>query len=175
MTQDELNQIRGVVREEIEPLKQDLSGLRQDVSALKEDVTTLKKGVSTLKQDVSTLKEDMVVVKKDVSSLKGDVNTLKGDVATLKEDVTSLKKGQETLTLQVEVINRNQQRAGRQSQADHQEIMERLVKIADISGKDDKALERRVDRIERHLTCNPRSRKAGSGQVPLELSYLIFT
>src|SRR5215208_1116040 len=168
MTQDELNQIRGVVREEIEPLKQDLSGLKQDVSALKGDVTTLKK-------DVSTLKEDMVLVKKDVSSLKGDVNTLKGDVATLKEDVTSLKKGQETLTLQVEVINRNQQRAGRQSQADHQEIMERQVKTADISGKDDKALERRVDRIERHLTCNPRSRKAGSGQVPLELSYLIFT
>ena len=55
----------------------------------------------------------------------------------------------------MEVINRNQQRAERQSQADHQEIMERLVKIADISGKDGKALEKRVDRIERHFDLPP--------------------
>ena len=69
--------------------------------------------------------------------------------------MTLLKKGQETLTLQVELINANQQRAEKQSERDHEEIMEHLVTIADVAGKEHKALERRVDRIEKHLNLPP--------------------
>ena len=58
-------------------------------------------------------------------------------------------------TLQVEVINANQQRAEKQSQRDHEEIIERLVTVADITGKEQKALEKRVDRIEKHLNLPP--------------------
>jgi hypothetical protein len=92
LTQDELDQIRGVVREESEPLKQ---------------------------------------------------------------DIKSLAKGQETLALQVEVINASQQRAEKQSQSDHAEIMEHLLTIADVTGAEHKALEKRVDRIEKHFNLPP--------------------
>lgn len=61
----------------------------------------------------------------------------------------------ETLTLKVEVINANQQRAERQSQRDHQEIMGHLLTVADEMGKDHKAYEKRVDRIEKHLNLPP--------------------
>ena len=58
-------------------------------------------------------------------------------------------------TLQVEVVNANQQRAEKQSGLDHEEIMKRLVAVADITDKDYKALEKRVDRIEKHLELPP--------------------
>ena len=73
-----------------------------------------------------------------------DIKALKEEIAAVKGDVTSLK-------LQVEVINANQQRIQQQSQRDHAEIMGHLVTIADISGRENKSLEKRVDRIEKHL------------------------
>ena len=84
-----------------------------------------------------------------------DIKALREEVATVKGDMTLLKRGQETLTLQVELINANQQRAEKQSERDHEEIVERLVTIADITGKEHRALEKRVDRIEKHLDLPP--------------------
>ena len=86
--------------------------------------------------------------RKDIKSLKEDMSSVKEDVASLKGDMTSLK-------LQVELINANQQRAAQRSQRDHAEIMEYLVTVADVAGGEHKALEKRVDRIEKHLNLLP--------------------
>jgi chromosome segregation ATPase len=77
------------------------------------------------------------------------------DIKSLKTDVSALKDGQETLELKGEVINANQQRAEEQSQKDHAEIMERLVGMVEIEGKEHKLLERRVERIEKHSNLPP--------------------
>src|SRR5690349_702673 len=73
-----------------------------------------------------------------------DIKALKEEITIVKGDVTSLK-------LQVEVNNANQQRTEQQNQKDHEEIIERLVTVADITGKEHRALEKRIDRIEKHL------------------------
>jgi chromosome segregation ATPase len=85
---------------------------------------------------------------KDIKSLKEDISTLKTGQEALKKDISTLK-------LEVELINANQQRAEKQSQRDHEVIIERLVRVADITDKDHKALEKRVDVIEKHLNLPP--------------------
>lgn len=69
LTKNDLNQIRGIVKEEIEPVQ-------KDVGILKEDIGTLKKDVGVLKQDVGTLKKDVSVLKRDASKLKRDQGTM---------------------------------------------------------------------------------------------------
>ena len=50
LTDRDLDQIRGVVREELEPLKKDVGSLKKDVGSLKKDVGSLKKDVGSIKK-----------------------------------------------------------------------------------------------------------------------------
>ena len=125
---DLLNQFRQIVREEVEA---EVKALRQDTS-------------------------------KNHLQLRGELLDLENRMKDIAITNTRLEKGQqeqgkqlETLTLQVEVIDANQQRAEKQSQRDHQEIMEHLETVSDITDKDHKALEKRVDVIEKHLNLPP--------------------
>ena len=60
LTDRDLDQIRGVVREELEPLKKDVGSLKKDVGSLKKDVGSLKKDVGSLKKDVGSIKKALV-------------------------------------------------------------------------------------------------------------------
>lgn len=57
LTKTDLNQIRGVVSEEVdgklEPIKKDLMGLKQDVGGLKQDMKYLKKKVNRIDKTLS--------------------------------------------------------------------------------------------------------------------------
>src|SRR5215208_3892009 len=90
-----------------------------------------------------------------LTSLTEKVDRLEAGQQEIRATQQAQGKKLETLTPQVEVINANQQRAEKQSQRDHEEIIERLVTVADIIGKEQKALEKRVDRIEKHLNLPP--------------------
>jgi chromosome segregation ATPase len=139
------------------------------LTSLTKKVDNIEAGQQTMHREIAGLKQGQQALEAGQKAMQGEIAGLKQGQQAMQGEISDLKTGQqeiratqqeqgkklETLTLQVEVINANQQRAERQSQADHQEIMERLVKIADISGKDDKALEKRVDRIERHLNLQP--------------------
>lgn len=64
-----LQAIRQIVKEEVEPIKLDVSGLKTDVSdlkigqeSLKQDVSGLKIGQESLKQDVSALKDGQLKI-----------------------------------------------------------------------------------------------------------------
>src|SRR4051794_22007689 len=125
---DLLNQFRQIVREEVEA---EVKALRRDISQ------------HYLQQ-------------------QGELLKLENRVKDIAISNTRLEKGQqeqgkslEDLTLKVEVINTNQQRAEHQNQRDHAEIMEHLVTIADISGREHKALKKRVDQVEKHLNLPP--------------------
>lgn len=70
LTKNDLNAIRGVVKEEV---KSELVPVRKDISNLQKDVTGLKSDVTGLKNDVTNLQKDMTVVKKDVKKLRKDL------------------------------------------------------------------------------------------------------
>lgn len=71
-----LQAMRGMLKEELQPVNDrldrielDVSGLKQDVSDLKQDVSGLKEGQASLKQDVSGLKEGQVSLKQDITKI----------------------------------------------------------------------------------------------------------
>ncbi|MEK7543918.1 MAG: hypothetical protein AAB557_03555 [Patescibacteria group bacterium] len=69
LTKNDLQQIKSVVDDSLQPLK-------QDVSTLKTDITTLKTDVSGLKQDVATVKTDISLVKIDLRGVKDKLDEL---------------------------------------------------------------------------------------------------
>jgi predicted nucleic acid-binding Zn-ribbon protein len=62
LTKSDLDQIRGVVQEELKPVKADIGILKSDVGTLRKDVGALKKDVSTVKQDVAMIRKDMKTI-----------------------------------------------------------------------------------------------------------------
>jgi hypothetical protein len=72
----------------------------------------------------------------------------RADVKDQGKRLTALEAGQIALDLKVEAIHDYQKKA-------HNEIMGHLVDMTEISGRDHKALEKRVERIEKHLDLPP--------------------
>jgi outer membrane murein-binding lipoprotein Lpp len=99
---------------------------------------------------------------KALEDLQAGQNTLQADVKGLKSDVTAIKDvqqkqgkrletleaGQQTLDHKVEAIHAYQKQA-------HNEIMEHLIESNEIAGRDQKILEKRIERIEKHLGLPP--------------------
>lgn len=57
MTQDDLNAIRQLIKEELEPIRADMAELKQGQEELKNEVATLKEGQEELRTGVNTLLE----------------------------------------------------------------------------------------------------------------------
>jgi hypothetical protein len=84
----------------------------------------------------------------DVSTIK-DVQQKQGKrLEALETGQKTLESGQQALDLKVEAIHAYQKQA-------HDEIMEHLIESNEITGKDQQKLEKRVDRIEKHLDLPP--------------------
>lgn len=66
----------------------------------------------------------------------------------LQADVKGLHGKVDTVELKVEAIHVYQKHA-------HDEIMEHLIESNEIAGRDQKILEKRIDRIEKHLGLPP--------------------
>jgi hypothetical protein len=90
------------------------------------------------------MSDDVKKILKMLAALQEDIAAIKTDVAILRGGQKVLESGQEALHLKAEAIHAYQQQA-------HTEIMGHVIDTTEISGHDHKALEKRVERIEKHL------------------------
>jgi hypothetical protein len=92
--------------------------------------------------------DDVKKILKMLGVLREDVTAIKSDVAVLRGGQKALESGQEALNLKVEAIHAYQKQA-------HTEIMGHMIDTTEIAGRDQKTLEKRVSRIEKHLDLPP--------------------
>jgi hypothetical protein len=92
--------------------------------------------------------DDVKKILQMLGVLREDVTNIKTDVALLRGGQKTLESGQQALDLKVEAIHAYQKQA-------HAEIMGHVIDIAEIGGSDQKTLEKRVTRIEKHLDLPP--------------------
>ena len=92
---------------------------------------------------------------KDIKKLKDTQQDQGAEMRAMHTEVGAIRTEHgatlNDLELKIEVINTNQQRAEKQAQNDHMELMEHLIAAADRIGDAQQAIEKRVDRIEGHL------------------------
>jgi chromosome segregation ATPase len=86
LDQQDIKQIREIVREEISGTDQKVSGLEIKTSKIEKNVSSLQQDVSVLKQDVTVLKEDVSVLKQDMTEVKSEVKDLRRHMIVLHED-----------------------------------------------------------------------------------------
>jgi hypothetical protein len=91
---------------------------------------------------------DIEKILRMLEALRDDVTAIKTDVAILRGGQKVLESGQEALNLKVEAVHTYQQQA-------HTEIMGHLIETTEMSDHDQKALVKRVERIEKHLDLPP--------------------
>jgi chromosome segregation ATPase len=91
----------------------------------------------------------------DITALRDGQQTLHADVQkqgkrfeTLEADVKGLHAKVDAVELKVEAIHAYQKQA-------HDEIMGHVIDIAEMTDHDHKALEKRTERIEKHLRLPP--------------------
>lgn len=101
----------------------------------------LQSGQNALQANVNGLKRDVTTIK-DVQQKQGK------RLEALEAGQKMLESGQQALELKVEAIHAYQKQA-------HDEIMEHLIESNEINGHAQQVLEKRIDRIEKHLGLPP--------------------
>jgi peptidoglycan hydrolase CwlO-like protein len=99
------------------------------------------KALGDLQADVTTIKDVQQKQGKRLETLEAGQHALQGDVKGLDRKV-------DTVEIKVEAIHAYQKQA-------HNEIMEHLIESNEIAGRDQKILEKRIERIEKHLGLPP--------------------
>ena len=82
LTQEDVEQLRAVVRDEV----------RSQTALVNSNVQKLQAVVWTVRENVKNLTGDVLVLKEDIQDLKGDVQELKGGQVQLTQKVDHLEK-----------------------------------------------------------------------------------
>jgi hypothetical protein len=99
------------------------------------------KALEDLRADVTGIKTDITVLRTGQQALEAGQMVLQADVKGLTDKV-------DTVELKVEAIHAYQKQA-------HDEIMGYLIDTTEIEARDKKLLEKRIERIEKHLGLPP--------------------
>ena len=91
-TKSDLEILRQIIREEVQPIKDDMVVLKQDNEILKKDNEIIKNEIKDLKADNVILKEDNEILKTDNKILKQEIEFLKGDNQFIKVKFSELKE-----------------------------------------------------------------------------------
>jgi tetrahydromethanopterin S-methyltransferase subunit G len=94
------------------------------------------------------MNDDLQKILQMLDALREEVSAIKTDVAILRGGQKVLESGQQALALKVEAIHAYQKQA-------HTEIMGHVIDTSETSASDHKALEKRVERIEKHVDLPP--------------------
>jgi uncharacterized protein YbaP (TraB family) len=111
------------------------------------DEKTLK-ALENLQTNVTALQAGQKALETGQKALQADVTAIKDVQQKQGKRLETLEAGQQTLDHKVEAIHTYQKQA-------HDEIMEHLIESNEIAGRDQKILEKRIERIEKHLGLPP--------------------
>ena len=90
-TKSDLEILRQIIREEVQPIKDDMAVLKQDNEILKKDNKILKQDNQIIKNEIKDLKADNIILKQDNEILKEDNEILKQDNEIIKADNQFMK------------------------------------------------------------------------------------
>jgi hypothetical protein len=97
---------------------------------------------------LENLQANVVVFRTGQQISQGDMQKQGKRLEALETGQKTLESGQQALEFKFEAIHTYQKQA-------HNEIKEHLIESNEITGKDQQKLEKRVDRIEKHLDLPP--------------------
>jgi uncharacterized phage infection (PIP) family protein YhgE len=131
LTKDDLDLIRGVIREEVEA----------EAKTTRQEITVRYVKLITEVNKVADRVKDVEITG---TRLEKGQQAIQGDVKSLQEGQTSLIERQTTSELKMETFHAYQKQA-------HEETTKLLLNIIEIDGQEQNTIKKRVDRIEKHL------------------------
>jgi hypothetical protein len=131
LTKDDLDLIRGVIREEVEA----------EAKTTRQEITVRYVKLITEVNKVADRVKDVEITS---TRLEKGQQAIQGDIKSLQEGQTSLIERQTTSELKMETFHAYQKQA-------HEETTKLLLNIIEIDGQEQNTIKKRVDRIEKHL------------------------
>lgn len=69
LTQEDLQAIAGLIRQEIQPMKDDIQSMKDDIQLMKDDIQSMKDDIQTMKDEIQLMKDDIQTMKNDIRKL----------------------------------------------------------------------------------------------------------
>lgn len=69
LTQEDLQAISQLIKNEVEPINKRLDNMEKDISDLKSDVSNLKSDVEEMREDIAAIKEDGEITRENTNEI----------------------------------------------------------------------------------------------------------
>ncbi len=125
MDQELLAAIKGILQEELDPIKQDIAGLDQKVTGLQQDMTGMSQDIAGLKEQGISLQKQSDFHHKYLSDARDDINDIKGSLFNVASDVRELKSGQMRMQDSLEYL-KTMAEATQKAHRDHEKRIQAL-------------------------------------------------
>ena len=83
LTPQDLDKIRLIVKEEVDPIKAEISSMKAEISFMKAEISFMKTEISTLKSEVKLMQTDIAALKENVATLNGYVSIIEKPITWL--------------------------------------------------------------------------------------------
>lgn len=81
LTQEDLQAIAGLIRQEIQPMKDDIQSMKDDIQLMKDDIQSMKDDIQLMKDDIQTMKDEIQLMKDDIQTMKNGIRELNDKLA----------------------------------------------------------------------------------------------
>ncbi len=90
MTKEDMDLLRGIMREELGGLETRFDRLEADVGELKTTVTGMQSDIREMQADISGMKSDIREMQADIGGMKSDIREMQADIGGMKSDIRGL-------------------------------------------------------------------------------------
>lgn len=69
LTQEDLQAIAGLIRQEIQPMKDDIQSMKDDIQLMKDDIQLMKDDIQTMKNDIRELNDKLAATNMHIENV----------------------------------------------------------------------------------------------------------
>ena len=69
LTQEDLQAIAGLIRQEIQPMKDDIQSMKDDIQLMKDDIQSMKDDIQTMKNDIRELNDKLAATNMHIENV----------------------------------------------------------------------------------------------------------
>lgn len=121
---------KGVLREELAPMKEEISLIKKDLAPMKDEISSMKKEISSVKEEVSSMKDEISSIKKELIPMRENIKKIDDRISVLEVKSQITHKKLDSLTLDVKIAERDTRKDIMQSN----DAIETLVAVLEAKG-----------------------------------------
>jgi len=100
------NEFISILRNELQPIKDEMETYREDFSKLRNELQPIKDGMETYQEDISKLRNELQLIKDGMETHQEDISRLRNELQPIKDEIKAFRDDIEVLKIKSDLTHK---------------------------------------------------------------------